>query len=310
MNNDEQDEPRGLPPEVVQDIYGEVIGYGRPPRHSRFPKGKSGNPDGRPVKEKPPARAGRAGRISPSVAAQASEIVRKPIKAREGGQERDVDTVEVALRKLQRKALDGHVAAIRLLFEYLGEHERLQALERALSAVEREKERALYRKHIADARQEIAKADRLGLPEPELYPHPDDVLFEPDGRVRVVGPMNAKEAESYAHMARSQEFWIAHMAYDRWLRDRRRAQNPHCPSLGWQLLSDLCFWWCHASLPERMQMSEAHVAAGVLTALQRSGAAQYASLKRLGHALGWPVPPRHLTIPVGVSPGLIGALLH
>jgi hypothetical protein len=47
--------------------------------------------------------------------------VRKPIRAREGGQERDVDTVEVALRKLQRKALDGHVASIRLLLDYLAE---------------------------------------------------------------------------------------------------------------------------------------------------------------------------------------------
>lgn len=244
------------------------------------------------------------------MAAQASEIVRKPFKAREGGQERDVDTVAVALRKLQRKALDGHVAAIRLLLEYLAEHERLQALERALIAAEREKERALYAKHVANARQQIARAVQFGRPEPELYPHPDDVLFEADGRVRVVGPMNAKQAESYDHMARSQEYWIAQMAYERWLRDRHRAQHPQCPRNDWPLLSDLCFWWCRASLRERMQMPEAHVLADLLTASQRSGAAQYANLKRLGHALGRPVPPRDPTEHSSVHPDLISALLH
>jgi hypothetical protein len=59
-----------------------------------------------------------------------------------------------------------------------------------------------------------------------------------------------------------------------------------------------------------MQLAEAHVIADVLTALQRSGTKQYANLKRLGDALGWPVPPRDLTAPISVPPELLSTTRH
>jgi hypothetical protein len=36
----------------VKDQPDYEVGYGKPPKHSQFPKGKSGNPKGRPKKEK------------------------------------------------------------------------------------------------------------------------------------------------------------------------------------------------------------------------------------------------------------------
>ena len=38
---------RGVKP---TDAY--EVGYGKPPRHTRFPKGRSGNPKGRPPRSK------------------------------------------------------------------------------------------------------------------------------------------------------------------------------------------------------------------------------------------------------------------
>lgn len=41
----------------TQEDDNEVVGYGRPPKHARFQKGRSGNPRGRPKKAKPPLLA-------------------------------------------------------------------------------------------------------------------------------------------------------------------------------------------------------------------------------------------------------------
>ena len=76
------------------------IGYGRPPRHTRFTKGQSGNPRGRP-------------KAAQSLARIARRILNEKIPVRENGQRRTITRLEAMLKQLANKGISGDLRAIR-----------------------------------------------------------------------------------------------------------------------------------------------------------------------------------------------------
>jgi hypothetical protein len=76
------------------------VGYGKPPRHSRFRKGQSGNPRGRP-------------KGSESAAQLARRILNEKIPVRENGQRRTITKLEAILKQLTNKGVSGDLRAIR-----------------------------------------------------------------------------------------------------------------------------------------------------------------------------------------------------
>jgi hypothetical protein len=78
------------------------VGYGRPPVHTRFRKGQSGNPRG------PRAR----GKTMP-------EAIRTALRAKvivtENGQRKSMPYIEVIARQLAKKAAGGDLSAIRTI---------------------------------------------------------------------------------------------------------------------------------------------------------------------------------------------------
>src|SRR4051794_26939196 len=72
------------------------VGYGKPPRHSRFKKGQSGNPRGRP-----------------SLARVAYRILNEKIRVRENGERRTITKLEAMLKQLANKGVSGDLRAIR-----------------------------------------------------------------------------------------------------------------------------------------------------------------------------------------------------
>src|SRR5258707_11125907 len=80
------------------------VGYGKPPQHSRFKKGQSGNPKGRP-------------KASESFARLARRTLNERIVIKENGERRTITKLQAALKQLINKAASGDARAIREVFK-------------------------------------------------------------------------------------------------------------------------------------------------------------------------------------------------
>jgi hypothetical protein len=103
------------------------VGYGRPPQHSRFRKGRSGNPKGRPKGAR-------------NFATEVQEALSETMLVREGSTERRVTRRGAVVLSLLAKALKGDVRAASLLVGIEGQAElsKTVAPDEALSADEAE----------------------------------------------------------------------------------------------------------------------------------------------------------------------------
>ena len=86
---------------------GDEIGYGKPPRNTRFRKGRSGNPKGRPPgrKKEPPYEA----------------VLGQMVAVREDGIERRITAAEAFALYLTKQGLDGDNAALRQAAAAIGD---------------------------------------------------------------------------------------------------------------------------------------------------------------------------------------------
>jgi hypothetical protein len=80
-------------------------GRRNPPKHSRFKKGVSGNPKGRPKRRK-----------RQLVSEIVSKVQNTPTAYREGGRTKKASRLELALKKLVNRALEGDARSADFLF--------------------------------------------------------------------------------------------------------------------------------------------------------------------------------------------------
>jgi hypothetical protein len=78
------------------------VGYSKPPRETRFKKGQSGNPSGRPKGTR-------------NIAAVLARELRTKVVINESGKRKSVTKLEAATKQLVNKAIQGDLAALRLL---------------------------------------------------------------------------------------------------------------------------------------------------------------------------------------------------
>ena len=80
------------------------VGYGKPPASTRFKKGRSGNPKGRP-------------KGALNLASLFMKALREPVVISEHGQRKTVTKLQAALKQLVNKAASGDLRALRQLVE-------------------------------------------------------------------------------------------------------------------------------------------------------------------------------------------------
>lgn len=88
------------------------VGYGKPPRHSQFKPGQSGNPSGRP-------------KGSQSLSTVLLREMNAPLTIRENGRERRITKMEAAIKQLVNKAATGDTRSLTLL---LGLQQSMEAV--------------------------------------------------------------------------------------------------------------------------------------------------------------------------------------
>jgi hypothetical protein len=77
------------------------VGYGRPPVHTRFPPGKSGNPGGSRKKSK-------------DLNARLKKAAEEKVEVQEGGRKRKVKKIDLAVTQMMNKAAQGQPAFLKM----------------------------------------------------------------------------------------------------------------------------------------------------------------------------------------------------
>jgi hypothetical protein len=83
------------------------VGFGKPPKDTRFKKGRSGNPNGRPRKK-------------PDLYSELTKVLREPVTITIDGQPETVTVQQALLLRLRDQALRGELWAEKLLRKVIG----------------------------------------------------------------------------------------------------------------------------------------------------------------------------------------------
>ena len=177
---------------------GYQVGYSKPPKHTRFAKGQSGNPRGRPRKAKPrPLKLSDA----PSDLFLEEEAYRS-ITLRENGQAIELPALQAVMRAAVAKAIKGNRLAMKFFMDCVAQAEE-QHYQRKI------RNYRWLQELKRDGEQALADHERRGLPAPELLPHPEDIVLNPaTGEARIDGPATPEDVCYCEHTMQLRDYGL------------------------------------------------------------------------------------------------------
>jgi Family of unknown function (DUF5681) len=154
------------------------VGYGKPPVHTRFRKGQSGNPRGSIPKRTPVERANWV---------MLQEAYR-PVTVREGERTMRMPAIAAIFRSQLASGLKGNGPAQRASLRMI------KAIEGDIAAAKLDFAKVMI-DYKANAEIEIERRRKLGITDnSDIDPHPDDVLIDlATGEVYVMKELNPKD---------------------------------------------------------------------------------------------------------------------
>lgn len=188
-----------LPPDLSDAIKQNVIsgvGYGRPPLYTRFQKGQSGYPLGRPKKKRTEMPADDDG----SNAAIMRKVLEEPVRVREGGKVRTMPKSEALQRKIEQMALSGK--SVNLMRDMKNEFHAEDARRHA----QIEDDYAFWRQYIERYQAARDRTRQSGKPLQGFWILPEDISFPDNRPVRLRGPLNEEDValhQTYHNLAKA-----------------------------------------------------------------------------------------------------------
>ena len=159
------------------------VGYGKPPAATRFVKGKSGNPKGRPKGSKNTMPALNEERLGDIIMQEAY----RTIKVKDGAKEIRIPMAQAIVRSMAVNAAKGDQRSQKIFTDLVSKKEA--------------KDKKLYDEYLQtmieyklDWEHEIERHKLMGIIPPQPVPHPDHIKIDmATGQVRMTGPFTKEE---------------------------------------------------------------------------------------------------------------------